>query len=318
DFIELFVLITLYPFKTLRLLQNENIISDKIFNQALIEDIKNSSFDSFTRYIFGKKIADLDSVERIYSWSEFQVIERSFNFGIRKNNERIKIIACQFYLNYEIYFNAYADDLDYEMLSAPHQVLVNGKYYLQHKEKISYRTGVSLRYKDIFEFQEIKKEINIILLGSYIEQETKNMLENMTYFDNIIFKNHPAVDITKFGKLPKNITVSDENIYTLFENAKLIIGTASGTLVEAVACGVSVIVIASKENLTANPLVKYGQGQIWDIAFEANDIERIFTQLIAYRENNRQKIQTIRKYYKDNFFIPLTDENIRNTFGFYK
>ncbi len=165
------------------------------------------------------------------------MIERSFNYAIRKNNTNIELIGLQFYLNYEVYFNAFVDDLDYDMLSSPHKVLVNGKYYIKNREKVKYDSGVSLRYKNIFDFKGIKEEKYILLLGSYLEVDTKYMLKSVKDFENVIFKNHPAVDIKRLGVLPSNITVSNENIYKLFENAKLVIGTASGTSVEAVACG---------------------------------------------------------------------------------
>lgn len=316
DFLELFTLILLYPFKTLRLLQKEQNTEDTMFNHSLMADLQRFNFDSLTRYILGKNLSKIKTIDMVYSWSEFQVIERSFNYGIRKNCEHIKIIGLQFYLNYEVYFNAYVDNLDYDMQSSPHEILVNGKHYLQKREKVKYGVGVSLRYKNIFLFQGIQEEKNILLLGSYIEVDTKYMLESVKNFENIIFKNHPAVDTKRFGDLPKNIIVTNENIYKLFEHAKLVIGTASGTSVEAVACGVSVIILASADNLTANPLVEYGQGKIWDIAFDVSEIEKIYKKLIDYRLKNEVEIMDIANWYRDNFFTPLTDENLVKTFGF--
>ncbi len=316
NFIELFVLIIVYPFKTLRLLQKEQTTTDKMFNYSLISDLKLFNFESITRYILGKNLSKIESVEKIFSWSEFQVIERSFNYAVRNSNSKMELIGLQFYLNYEVYFNAFVDDLDYDMMTSPHKVLVNGKYYILDREKVVYDVGVSLRYKDVFSFEGIKDEKNILLLGSYIENDTKYMLECVDNFENIIFKNHPAVDIKRFGDLPKNITVSNDNIYKLFENAKLVIGTASGSSVEAVACGVSVIIIASNDNLTANPLVEYGKGKIWDIAFSKDDVIFLYNKLLEYRKSNCDEIKNIGKWYRDNFFEPLTDENLIKTFGF--
>lgn len=316
DFVRFFILILFYPFKTLRLLQKEDEKIDEIFNQSLLADIQKFNFESLTRYILGKNLAKIDSVEKIYSWSEFQVIERSFNYALRKNNSKTELIGLQFFLSYETYFNVFVDDLDFEMLSSPHKVLVNGSYYVKNRDKLKYDVGVSLRYKDIFNFNGIKEERNILLLGSYIESDTKYMLESVKDFDNVIFKNHPAVDIKRFGELPKNITISNDNIYKLFETAKLVIGTASGTSLEAVACGVSVIIIASQDNLTANPLVEYGQGKIWDIAYSVSEVKSKYQNLIKFRMNNIDEIGEIGKWYKDNFFIPLTDKNLIKTFGF--
>ena len=318
DFILISKMIIVYPFKTLRLLQKEKSNEDALFNNELVNDIASVGFDAFSRYIYGKNIAKLNNISIIYSWSEFQVIERSFNFGIRKNNKNINITACQFYLNYETYFNSYIDDIDFDMFSSPHRVLVNGKYYILDRKKLQYNTGVSLRYQSIFDFTGIQSEDNVLLLGSYIENDTKYMLESVKEFDNIIFKNHPAINISKLGALSTNITMSNDNIYTLFKNAKLVIGTASGTLVEAVACGISVIVIASQDNLTANPLIDYGKGKIWDIAFNKDNVKILYNNLISYKENNKEEIENISQWYKENFFIEPTEENIIKAFNLEK
>jgi len=314
DFFRMFFLILQYPFKVLRLIQNEVKGIDKLFNNEIFRDISKQQFDAFSRYIYGKNIAKLKPINKIYSWSEFQVVDRSFNYGIRKNNDKISLIACQFYLNYETYFNAYVNDLDFDMLSSPHKVLVNGKYYILDREKVFYEEGVALRYNNIFSFDGIKKEKNILLLGSYIEKDTKYMLESIDQLDSVIFKNHPAVNIDNLGHISSNIKVSNENIYKLFENTKLAIGTASGTSVEAVACGISVIIIASKDNLTANPLIDYGKGKIWDIAFNEDDVKRLYNTLIEYRKNNQDEIRQIARWYKENFFIEPTEENIVKAF----
>lgn len=313
DFIELFILIMVYPFKMLRLLQKEDKDINKIFNHCLIKDIKYFNFDGLTRYILGKNISKINTIRKIYSWSEFQIIERSFNYAIRINSH-IQIIGLQFFINDEIYFHIYVDDLDYEMKSSPHKVYVNGDYYVQNREKIKYNVGVSLRYKDIFIFNGIKEEKNMLILGSYIESDTKYILECVEEFDNVIFKNHPAVNIKHFGKLSKNITISNENIYKLFENTKLVIGAASGTSVEAVACGVSVVIMASQDNLSANPLVEFGKGKIWDIAFNKDDVRIVYNKLLEYRQNNMEEIKKIANWYKDNFFVEPTEENIIKVF----
>lgn len=318
DFMMLFIMMFCYPWKTLKLLQTEKTLEDRIFNQSLITEIKAFNFQSLTRYILGKNIAKLTNVKQIYSWSEFQVIERSFNYAIRTQNDTIRLIACQFYLNYEIYFNSYIDDFDDVMKTSPHEILVNGKYYVLNKKKIKYRLGVSLRYKDIFTFKGIKEANNILLLGSYIEKDTRYMLDSIKGFDKVIFKNHPVVDIKKLGILPKNIIVVNENVYKLFENANLVIGTASGTSIEAVACGVSVIIVASQDNLTANSLVKYGQGKIWDIAFSKEEVFEVYDRLIHYRNENSDEIKKIALWYKENFFVEPSEKNIISVFGLQK
>jgi len=313
DFIDIFIMIVIYPFKTLRLKQKENTTIDKLFNNELIRDINKQQFEAFSRYIYGKNIAKL-KVEKIYSWSEFQVVERSFNYGVRVNNTDIKLYGCQFYLNYKTYFNTFIYDIDFLQQSSFHTILVNGKWYILDREYIDYRVGVSLRYKEIFKYNISLNGSKILLLGSYIEKDTKYMLESVSSLDDVLFKNHPAVNIDKFGKLETNIKVVDNNIYELFEDTAIVISTASGTAVEAAACGISVIIIASQDNLTANPLIEKGKGKIWDIAFTKDDVEKLYNKLLKYREENSKEIKEVALWYRDNFFVEPNEENIVKAF----
>ena len=318
NFMEMFIMVLCYPWMTLKLFQTEKTLEDTIFNQSLISEIKVFNFQSLTRYILGKNIAKLKNVKQIYSWSEFQVVERSFNYAIRRQNDTIRLIACQFYLNYETYFNAYIDDLDYTLKTSPHEVFVNGSYYILQRKNIKHTVGVSLRYQKLFEFKGIIHAHDVILLGSYIEEETKHMLQSIEQFKNVFLKNHPAVDIKRLGSIPSHVRVVTADIYTLFEYAKVVIGSASGSLVEAVACGVSVVVLASKDNLTANPLVAYGQGKIWDIAFSKEEVFEVYDKLLYYRNKNSEEIKKIALWYKENFFVEPSEENIIRVFGLSK
>lgn len=314
DYIKIFLLIVLYPFKTLRLLQKEKSKENNLFNIELINDIGNISLESFTRYFIGKNISK-KKISTIYSWSEFQGIERSFNYGVRTENDNsVKIKACQFFINYDTYLNSFVDDIDNQQQVSPHEVLVNGRYNILKREEVKYNIGVSLRYKKIFTFVNSNKGEKVLLLGSYIESETLNMLESASSFKNVIFKPHPATDLKKFIKYTDNMEITNSDIYDLFQVSNIVIGTASGALVEAVACGLPVILIASKNNLTANPLVDYGKGKIWDLAFNVDDVKRLYNTLTSYRKNNQDEIQKIASWYKDNFFIQPSEENIIKAF----
>ena len=315
DILYIVLLILKYPFKTLRLLQIEDTNINKLFNNELIKDISKQQFDAFSRFVFGKNIAKIKSINDIYSWSEFQVIERAFNYAIRIENTNITLHGCQFYLNYETYFNSYLYDVDENNKTAYHEVLVNGKYYIKEEKLIKYNLGVSLRYSQVFEFNKEKVGKEILVLGSFIENDTRYMLECAKVFEKIIFKEHPALPNTRLDDMTStNIRKVNENIYTLFKNTKLVISSASGTCVEAVACGIPVIVIASYNNLTANPLVEYGKGKIWDIVYNKDDMNETYRRLLSYKIDNNEEVDSIGKWYRENFFIKPIEKNIVRAF----
>ena len=175
--------------------------------------------------------------------------------------------------------------------------------------------GVSLRYQNIFNFKGTKDENDILVLGSYSILDTKYVINNLKKFDKVLFKNHPAIPIEQFKDLPKNVYVTDQNIQKLFESTKIVIGTSSsGSNLEAVACGLSVIIVPSQHNYTENPLVDKGLGKIWDIATNGEEIHKVYKKLSEYRNKNQSEIVEIAKWYKLNFFIEPTENNILRAF----
>jgi hypothetical protein len=314
NFLELIWLYLCYPFKTLRLLSKEKNRQDIVFNTHLLKDISKQSVVYFTRYILGKNISKIQNISDIYSWSEFQVVERAFNYAIRRNSD-IKINACQFLVSYPVYFNMHVQDIDEISDFAPNRVLVNGSHYLLKRKEVNYQLGASLRYQKLFEYKSQYLGSNIVLLGSYFIDETMNMLKLVSNFDAVLFKGHPAIDVDVYrDSMGENIKVINENIYDLFPKTALIIGSATGSLVEAIACGVSVVVVARKNELITNPLVDMGQGKMWDIAFNVTELEQKMKKLLEFRNKNMDEIKDIAIWYKNNFFIEPSEENIVKTF----
>lgn len=313
DFITISFLILQYPFKTLRLIQKEAINEDRLFNNELLCDIKNFNFEAFTRYILGKNISKLKYINKVYSWSEFQAIERSFNYAVRMSNNNIKLYGCQFYLNFETYFSNKIEDIDEVHKTSFHKVLVNSPYYILERNKVDYSTGVSLRYKDLFLFDGILSSKDIIILGTHLN-ETRHMLNCIPCFDKVLFKSHPSINIKLFGKFSNNILPVNQSVYELFKNARIIITTASGTALEAVACGIPVIIIGDNHSLLAHPLVKFGKGKIWDLAFSKDDVFNRYNELIKFKKENKKEIDNIANWYKENFFVEPNEENIKKVF----
>jgi hypothetical protein len=307
DIPKMFFQIFLYPFQTISLLDNK----DQTFNYHLAKDIKSQSFEAFSRYWVGKRIAEMN-FKKIISWSEFQVIERTFNFGYKTNGGKGKIYGSQLFFVYPTHINMEVFNKDVEILSSPDYVLTNGKY--QVKKNSHYKLGVSLRYKHIFEFKNNQERTNILLLGSYSKEYTSSLI-NICRNLNLQLKLHPTHKSTDF-QIPQNFELVSGNLYDFFQTSNIVITTGSGTAVEAVAVGISVIIIESKENLTSNPLAKFGQGEIWEIVSEYQELETAIEKLQSFRKNNEERISTISNWYKDNFLVKPTEENIIKAFEF--
>jgi organic radical activating enzyme len=66
--------------------------------------------------------------------------------------------------------------------------------------------------------------------------------------------------------------------------------------------------------LTSNPLIEVGKGKIWDLVVSSNEIKRVYNRLLQYKKRNIQEIEEIALWYRDNFFIEPTEENIIKAF----
>ncbi|EJF07765.1 hypothetical protein ThvES_00001040 [Thiovulum sp. ES] len=303
DLPKIFFQIFIYPFQTLTLLDK-----NRQFNYHIIKDIRNQSFEAFSRYFVGKNISEMN-FKKIISWNEFQVIERSFNFGYKTANGKAEIIGSQLYINYPTYFNTYIFEEDFKTLSAPHRILVNGKYYIKNN---FLELGVSLRYKDLFAFKNNLDRSEILLLTPYFKDRTINLFE-ICKNTKLQLKLHPTQKASEF-QIPESFKLVSGNLYDLFKTSEIMITDESGTAVEGVAVGVSVVIIESQNNLTANPLVEFGQGEIWEFASNREELEIAIQKLKKYRKENPERVLEISNWYKNNFFVEPTEENIIKAF----
>ena len=92
---------------------------------------------------------------------------------------------------------------------------------------------------------------------------------------------------------------------SFFKTAKIVIGAASGTLVEAASLGIPVIYIKSIQRFDYNPLPVYGKGIIWDEAANTAEIEKL---LIKFENalndvDESDRIKKIAGEYKAMFFL---------------
>jgi len=208
-------------------------------------------------------------------------------------------------------------DVDVDLLITPHKTLLNGKYNYSNSNKHNFKNGVSLRYKDIFRFvDDYNVETTLLVLLGYDVIESQNLLKTIEHVDSLKIKLHPTTNEKLFDSYKKvywNYVYGD--LYELFKKTNIVfVPPMSGTALEAVACGISVIIIASADRLTVNPLVNFGHRKIWDIVFEKKELKVKMNALLEFRKNNPQEINLISNWYKNNFFIEPTEENISKMF----
>lgn len=321
----LFVLyfIVIYPFRVLKLFHilrnsNDNIT---LFKSELVNTLDLVTFESFTRFLQGRKIAKLPYKHiKVISWYENQVIDKNLYKGLREANSKIEIYGAQLFLYSKAQLNIIPDENEQVFGIVPDKIIVNGPVFIPKNTKLNYTVGPSLRYHKIF--NSIGKKENrkkfLTLLPFYredIENILRMLFEIKIFSEPIFIKMHPAISIEGIKHLlPHNAIVVNDDIYKLFETTKVVIGSASGTLVEAASLGIPAVVIKNNQGFSCNYLPEYGKGVIWEEVSSPEELALCLNKFNNELDNNSEKINNIASEYRKMFFCQPTEENIIKSF----
>ena len=327
DYIRLLKFIIVYPFEVIKLfLKTGDDLIDRIYASELISTLDKPQFLNYSKYLIGKRLSYFfDNKFSLISWFENQVIDRNLYRGIKEKNLNNPIYGCQPFIYSSAQMNMIPIKNDNVLADA---IFVTGKYYLDKMNKrnlnINYRIGPSFRYQRIFKdaVEWNKKEKKLIALP-YDIKDSDDVLEmcsdTILSEESINIKLHPATFSSYREKVTRTLPVCwkiiNSNLYDIFFDTKLIIGTGSGSLVEAASLGLSVIVVANQSTFTSNPMPEYGKGKIWDIVFDKYELEICYNNLLRYRLENIAEIKEISDKYKSLFFTKPCEESITKAFS---
>lgn len=323
DFARIFYFILSYPFFVLRFAyrHRNGSFENALLKSELIKTLGQVTFPSFSRYLQGKKIARLPYEKiKVISWYENQVIHKNLYKGLRSQGKKVQIYGAQLliYSKNDIY--TVADENEDSLGIIPDKILVNGPMFIPEETKLHYAVGPSMRYAKIFN-GSFKKENrkNILVLLPYSGGDIENTLQIIREIDSlsetVFLKAHPSTKIDAFRHLlPRSITIVNEDIYRLFERTKIMIGAASGTLLEATALGIPVISIKNTTQFDYNPLPTFGKGVIWEEVDSPEALRQQISRFESALNAGSSQIDDIAKMYKKSFFCEPTNETIIRSF----
>jgi hypothetical protein len=101
-------------------------------------------------------------------------------------------------------------------------------------------------------------------------------------------------------------------VYELFKTAKIVIGAASGTLIEAASLGILVISVKNINRFDYNPLPEYGKGIIWEEVTNSIELKGTIARFEAALKDEvkNSEIEKVAKEYKRMFFCEPIEENM--------
>ena len=272
--------------------------------------------------MYGRNLA-IEGATKIISWYENQTFDKNLYSGLRDINNKVYIYGCQLYIYPPSIYSmrVMSDDLEFGIV--PDKILVNGKHYLYENCKINSIVGPSFRYSNLFDNIDIKSmnSNNILVLLPYFDEDIVNILRIVRGVQckngEVYIKFHPAILPNKYKcMIPDDMNVVTNNLYDLFKTTKVVIGAATGSMVEAACFAIPTIVIKNDYDILCNYFGSEGKGVIWEYA---QTHENVLTLLQNYdaklsQSSEREIMIKYSTYYKDNYFTEPTRDMIVNSF----
>lgn len=325
DLLKVVFFIATYPlhvFRFSRTLSNgEGAV--KALKYELLNTIDQVTFYNYVRYLVGRKIADMPYRKiKVFSWYENQSLHKNLYKGLRSSiSKKVTIYGAQLFLGPKRLLSLIPDENESVFGILPDKVIVNGSYYIPQRTSLAYEVGPSLRYSGIFDV-DIKKESRkeILILLPYLVEEARNILRVLLASKfvsrNIFVKPHPATPLKSIRHLiPPNAVIVEKTVYQLFEIAKILISSASGSMIEAATLGIPVISINKKGCFEwSNPFPEYGKGIVWETAVSAEDLDCKIEQFERKLQESPEEINAVAARYKEMLFSRPTEESIVKTF----
>jgi len=327
DYIRILWFIIAYPLITLKLLKvNINELYDDVFKEEVVDTLDRVQFFNYIRYLVGRRLKRLSNKKiKLISWYENQVMNKLLYRGLRDSNADCYIYGCQFFIQFSFWLHIYPLAAEKTHKVTPDEILVAGKYYLNESATFNYKLGVAPRYNYLiplkYSADDLKERENISVFLTIHIEDSKNIIK--TVLDSgidkgntVYIKFHPNHVVENPGYIfPETWIFTTERLDNLCKESKIIISAGSGgTILEAASMGCSVIAIGNKNALTFNSMPDLGKGEIWDVAFDADELIDAYKRLSAFRDENIERIAELSEKYKEMFFNEATEEKFIEIF----
>ena len=327
DLFRIMGFILFYPIILLRYcitIKKESKI-DYLYQHDLIYTLSKSSFIPYVQLLFGKRLKEefKNKVVKIISWNENQLIHRNFCRGI--SSENITVYGCQYFIKYPSCKWMYIRENDKKFNVLPDIILVTGKKYLPLSGSLEYRIGSPFRYRDVHNKDKQANTLDqvcILVMLPYEQIQSESILDfiySSKYLRELKLdiKIHPDYVHRKnfyMKRISKKWKIVDNNLD--FTKYNMLIAKSTGSIIEFIAKGFSVLVIDDDNPLALNPLEKHGRKIIWDYIKNSNEFSHKINLLSESRKKSLDKILKISDQFKSDYFNEVTEKNLKQDFNF--
>ncbi|GEM_PF-2308730 len=313
DLLRLFCFALFYPLVLLRFLAGlQRNGPEALVRFECINDLPCPVVPTYLRYLYGRGLARaFPRGLTVVSWWENRAGDKMFLRGLRSTGAPVTVIGAQLYVFPDNYLGAYLTEAETTHRIAPDRLLVNGPYYLPAEGLIPASVGPSLRYAKIFRIplEPASTGKGILVLLGYNTEGMRQCLDVLAKVpwpedEPLAVRLHPAHPATDWkALLPARAVLADGDLYEHLAQARLVIGSETGTMLEAVACGLPVINLDALGEMSLRDMPGLGRDVIWLPARTPEDVARQIET--AQRIPPETRIEYARSYRREFFSEPV-------------
>lgn len=323
DFAKLVQFVFLYPIRILYAAYKTDISSQEFFavKNGIYESLKANGVLGYSRYLFGCHLSTRFSGKvKCISWYENQALDKCFYKGLKANSRKVIIYGAQLFIQPTGLLNLIPDEKEISFDVIPDVILTNGPYYIPKKTKLNYRVGPSLRYQHIFKKKPtLNPKGNILVLLPYFSTEVNRILQALSTIRlsnnrKFLIKFHPTTDFSKFQRYGCIFKFTEGELSDLFRESSMVLGSETGSLVEAVSQGLPAIHFEDPNRFAYNPLPEIGKGLVWDTAYTPDDVTKLIDRFTINLMQKEKDIVSFALEYRQKLFYEINEKTI--TIGF--
>ena len=306
-----------------------NLIKEELNNHSDM----NTVIESILTYRFIGRFHQAGKKVRLaIDWFEGQALDKAWNMGFNNHFPNTKTIGYRAAEYFPFYLSTYPIPIEREAHVIPDVMALQGKgTVFTVKEFLPNLDTIiipSFKCQYVWEFSKNKliqsKYIVLITLPRSIRY-TIFVIDRLLNVCNAIpiksdtikflIKPHPTQSLSKIKnnlpELPNYISLTEEKSFvTLLYSTNLLITEASSTCLEAMACGIPVIMMENEEGLTYDPIPNRVSEKLYRKVRTQDHLIQALKYFIKLKPENMKQQQREYERVREDYFEPMTQEGV--------
>ena len=258
-----------------------------LVNEALRASFAASgSIEGLLRYRLAQRLSEARvSVRAMVDWFENQELDHGWNAGFRRFFPQVPTIGYQGFVVSRHYLCMFPTEDEARLRLIPHRVAVVGAALVDAAREFCPELEVAVapafRFDHVWRDPAPRDEADpytILVALPLVGDESNRLVEVIaaatahTSAWAILVKPHPASPRGSLGRHSQHFQVVTADFDTLIDHADVLVSAASSACVEAVARGIPVVVLGSRDGLTLNPIPETTSPELWALCHDAGDV----------------------------------------------